>query len=38
MICPDCGYNMVKDDSEYGYSCVVCEPKKEVSDEDEDTE
>jgi hypothetical protein len=33
MICPDCGYNMVPDQSEYGYGCVVCDPPDEREEE-----
>ena len=29
MICPKCGYNMVPDNSDYGYGCVVCAPPEE---------
>ena len=36
MICPDCGYNMVPDKSEYGYGCIVCNPPEE-GDTDETT-
>ena len=37
MICPDCGYNMVPDNSDYGYGCVVCDPPEEGEEGEDDS-